>query len=109
VTLGVYLPLLFHPELFHEVLGRDGYSAAGVLLQVSFAVLFVLGAMFWFQDVKVRPARERPVTVWELVLTGLGFPLLPILTMLFVALPVLHAQTRLMLGAPLEFRVSRKM
>jgi len=35
-------------------------------------------------------------------------PLLAIMTFVCVALPVLHAQTQLLLGLPLEFRVARK-
>jgi hypothetical protein len=39
----------------------------------------------------------------------LSFPLLPILTLIFLALPVIDGQTRLMLGIPIRFKVARKV
>jgi hypothetical protein len=37
-----------------------------------------------------------------------SFPLLTILTLFLVAFPTLQAQTRLMVGIPLQFRVTKK-
>jgi hypothetical protein len=42
-------------------------------------------------------------------MTLLSFPLLPFLTLIFVALPTIQAQTRLMVGIPLRFKVSKKI
>jgi hypothetical protein len=49
------------------------------------------------------------MTLLERVYTLLSFPLLPILTLIFVALPTLQAQTRLLMGIPLRFQVSKKL
>ncbi|HEX2908239.1 MAG TPA: hypothetical protein VHO69_15315, partial [Phototrophicaceae bacterium] len=80
-----------------------------VLLSIAGVLVVVLGVIFWVQDVIVRPPRNRPQTFKERVLTLLSFPLLPVLTLIVVALPTLQAQTRLLVGVPLRFKVSRKV
>jgi hypothetical protein len=49
------------------------------------------------------------MTLRELFWTLLSFPLLPILSVFVLALPTITAQTRLLLGIPLQFRVSKKI
>jgi hypothetical protein len=68
-----------------------------------------LGIVFWYQDVIVRPPRTVPQTWSERFFTLISFPLLPILTLIVVAFPTLQAQTRLLVGVPLQFRVSKKV
>lgn len=109
VTIGSALPLLLHPALLAEMLQPDWNHPAFAMLRVSFGVMLVLGIIFWYQDVRVRPARTRRATLRERLLTATSFLLLPVLTLLFLALPVVHAQTQLLAGVPLEFRVSRKL
>jgi len=108
-TIGVQLPFLFHPEVLQELLAAGFSNPIFVILQISFPLVFVLGIVFWYQDVISRPPRTRPQTLSERVLVLLSFPLLPVLTVLFVAIPTLQAQTRLLLGAPLQFRVTKKV
>ncbi|MBL8146550.1 MAG: hypothetical protein JNL34_09210 [Anaerolineae bacterium] len=108
LTIGVQLPLLFHPEIASELFSA-GFNPITLMLQISFPIVFVLGIIFWYQDVVSRPARTRPQTLIERILVLLSFPLLPILTLIFVAIPTLQAQTRLMIGAPLQFRVTKKV
>ena len=57
----------------------------------------------------MRPPRNRPYTLKERLLTLLSFPLLPIMPLIVVALPTLQAQTRLLVGIPLRFKVSKKV
>jgi hypothetical protein len=109
LVVGSQLPLLLHQELFPQVTRAGASNGAFALLQFSFIVVSVLGIVFWYQDVKVRPPRTRPQTLVERILTLLSFPLLPVLTVIFVAIPVLQAQTRLMIGVPLQFRVTKKL
>lgn len=109
ITVGSQLPLLLHPHLRPESLEASLTSPTYLLLGVSAVLVVVLGIVFWYQDVIVRPARSRPMTLRERFLTLLSFPLLPLLTLIFVALPVLQAQTRLLVGIPLQYRVARKI
>ncbi|NWF71248.1 MAG: glycosyltransferase family 2 protein [Chloroflexi bacterium] len=109
LTAGSQLPLWIHPALLQQILSEGFNNPTFTLLQVSFFTVSILGIVFWYQDVMVRPPRTQAITFWERVLTLLSFPLLPLLTLLFVALPVLQAQTRLLVGVPLQFRVTKKL
>jgi len=71
-------------------------------------VVTLLTVAFWLLDLRNRPARPAPWTWRERLAELASVPLLAIMTFACVALPVLHAQTQLLLGIPLEFRVARK-
>ncbi|MCA9910151.1 MAG: hypothetical protein KC519_15945 [Anaerolineae bacterium] len=108
LTAGSQLPYLVHSDLLGNMLAEGMTNPTFVLLNVSFAMVSILGIVFWYQDVISRPPRPKPMTMSERLLTLLSFPLLPILTLFLVAIPTLQAQTRLMLGSPLQFRVTQK-
>lgn len=109
MTVGSQLPLLLNPTLLAQMT-REGFTnPTFALLQIAFGMVSVLGIVFWYQDVIVRPPRPHPMTLKEGVLTLLSFPLLPVLTLIFVAIPTLQAQTRLLMGTPLQFRVTKRM
>ncbi len=107
ITLGSQLPFLLHPYLLGEI--TQPGNPLFLLLQVGFVLVVVLGIFFWYLDVIVRPPRNRPATLKERILVVLSFPLLSVLSVIFLALPTIQAQTRLMLGAPLQFRVTKKL
>lgn len=105
MTLGQLLPLLFAGVVSTEISQSFQYSA----LQISYVVIGVLGFVFWLIDMSIRPKRTHPWTIREVVVTALSFPLLPFLTLLFVALPVLQAQTQLLIGRHLQYKVAPKV
>jgi hypothetical protein len=72
-------------------------------------LVILLAILFWFQDVQVRPPRTRPQTITERFWTLLSFPLMPVITLIVLAMPAIQAQTRLLMGQPLQFRVSKKI
>jgi hypothetical protein len=109
VTAGSVLPLLIHPNVRNAMLQAQWRDPVFSALQISFGIAFVLGVAIWHEDLRARPQRPSPGTLGEHALTALSFALLSLLTLILVALPALHAQTRLMFGIPLEFRVSRKV
>jgi hypothetical protein len=109
MIMGANLPLLLHPALLASIFDRRWEHPSLIIFQVAFAVFFLLGVVFWFLDVSVRPPRQTPVTWREGLLTTFGFLLLPLLTVAFVTLPILHAQTWLLAGIPLLFRVTSKL
>jgi hypothetical protein len=102
--LGSQLPLLFHPAWTRTALA----SLPFILFQVSILVVTALTILFWALDLHIRPPRPEPWTTGERVLELASLPLIAVLTVLCVALPVLHAQTRLMMGKSIRFRVSAK-
>ncbi|MBX3080451.1 MAG: hypothetical protein KF716_02385 [Anaerolineae bacterium] len=105
MTFGQLLPLLLHPTLTTELSTAPQFY----ILQVAFAAVGVLGVVFWWIDLRLRPPRPTPWTLKEIGVTILSFAMLAPLTVLFVALPVMQAQTRLLLGMPIQYRVARKV
>ncbi len=109
MTVGSQLPLLLHPPLLQEMMQEGLTNPIFAVLQIVFGTISILGVVFWYQDVIVRPPRTVPQTWRERLLTLISFPLLPILTLVVVAFPTIQAQTRLLIGVPLQFRVSKKV
>jgi hypothetical protein len=115
LTVGSQLPVLLNPSIvppIGDILQNPALLVnypTYVLLSLAGLLVVILGIIFWVQDVIVRPPRTKPATLQDRVLTLLSFPLLPILTLIVVALPTLQAQTRLLVGVPLRFKVSRKV
>jgi hypothetical protein len=107
MTVGSQLPLLLNPSLFQELVING--SLTFTVLQIAYGVVSILGIVFWYQDVIVRPPRTAPQTWRERFFTLLSFPMLAILTLVVVAFPTIQAQTRLLIGVPLQFRVSKKV
>ena len=123
LTVGSQLPVFFHPDIAPVKLdgllaagdklefALDGLSAshpAWFLLAVSGLVMLVLVVVFQVQDYRIRPERVAPYTLVESVLELLSIPFMLVLTLWVVALPTLVAQTRLLLGIPLQFIVTDK-
>ena len=111
MTVGSQVTFLFHPEILAELTEQNIQNPIFVALQASFMLVSVLAVVFWYQDVIVRPPRpaDQPQTLRERFLTIVSFPLMLVLTLIFVALPTMQAQTRLLAGIPLQFRVTKKI
>ncbi len=123
LTVGSQLPVFFHPKIapvkvdglldagdkFAYVLeGLSSSHPAWLLLAISGIVMLVLVVVFQVQDYRIRPPRVSPYTLAESVMELLSIPFMLVLTLFVVALPTLVAQTRLLLGIPLQFIVTDK-
>ncbi len=124
ITVGSQLPVLLHPSIAPADIGQIlsdpviGLQTAinNILSDPTWLILISAGAMvvllafvFWLLDVTVRPPRTHRMTLPERFWTVVSFPLMPLLTLIVVAIPALQAQTLLLLGVPLQFRVSKKV
>lgn len=109
MTIGSQLPFLLHPRLFNEIIAAGFSNPLFAVLQIAFGMVTILGILFWYQDVIVRPPRTVKQTWSERLWTLISFPALPVLTLFLVAIPTLQAQIRLLAGVPLQFRVSKKV
>ena len=123
LTVGSQLPILLHPEIapfqlddvlanpepLNYALGNLIRDPVWLLISLSAALVSILVVVFLVQDIIVRPPRTSPLTIKEVILTILSIPFMLILTMLVVAFPTLVAQTRLLLGIPLQFVVTEKV
>ncbi len=108
VVIGTQLPLLFHADLRDGLLHNPLHYPEFILLHASIAIFTLLSILMWVLDLRVRPPRPHRATKGEWLLIGVGFIVMPILTALFMALPLLDAQTRLLFGSSLAFRVTEK-
>lgn len=106
ITLGVQLPTVLNPQFLVD----HPDALPFVLLQGGFVIVLLMTLLFYFTDVRIRPPRpaDNKPTTWERVQTLIALPMLPTITLVCVALPVVQAQTQLMLGIPLQFRVTKK-
>ena len=110
LTFGSQVTFLVHPDMLAQLAAENIHNPIFVALQASFLLVSVLSIVFWHQDVSARPPRpaHRPQTIQERILTIISFPLMVFLTLIFVAIPTIQAQTKLLAGIPLQFRVTRK-
>ena len=124
LTVGSQLPVFFHPKIapikLDGLLGAgdkatyvlEGFSSshpAWILLAIASIVMIILVVVIQLQDYRIRPPRVTPYTFGESILELLSIPFMLVLTLFVVALPTLVAQTRLLLGIPLQFIVTDKV
>jgi len=124
LTVGSQLPVILYPSIsplnainlannpaegINTALYRLSTDPAWTMIIIAGLMVTVLGIVFWMIDVTVRPPRTHPMTVSEFLWTLISLPALPILTLIVVAIPTIQAQTRLLLGIPLQFRVTKKV
>jgi hypothetical protein len=105
MTFGAQMPITFKPE----VLLHNLASPQAILLQASLVTVAIAGVLFWQVDMRLRPPRPRPWTAREVLMTVMSFPLLTLLLLALLAIPVIEAHTRMMLGIKLKFQVTRKV
>ena len=105
ITIGANIPVLLNPLFAQTVMGQN-------LPRVSFGILtfcWVFLAVILIVDMRQRPKREGRLSIFRKILAPVEFVLLPIVTLIFSALPGIDAHTRLMLGKYLEYRVTEKV
>ena len=105
ITLGATVPVILNPVFAQTVMGQN-------LPKVSFGILtfcWVFLAVILFVDLRQRPKREVQVSLLRKLMTPFEFVLMPVVTLIFTALPGIDAHTRLMLGKYLEYRVTEKV
>ena len=104
VMFGATVPLLINPAFAETTLGQNLPLFASVMLTIALVGLFVL---VWVEHriVPPRPADWGPV---QRILSYVQWLGLPFVGIFFSNLPALDAQTRLLTGRYLEYRVTEK-
>ena len=104
LIFGSNLPLLLNPAFADTILGRQLPLYAAWLLTGALCCLLILV----FIEDKIAPPRPAEWGVGMRVVAWLQWLLLPVIGLIFSNLPALDAQTRLMTGHYLEYRVTEK-
>ncbi len=104
LAAGTQLPVLLAPGWVRAQLLGAPYS----ILNASLLVIAGASALLWIQDLRLRPPRPAPWTARARLAELIALLLLPTVTALCLTLPVLHTQTRLMLGRSLRFTITAK-
>lgn len=104
IIFGSNLPLILNPAFAETTLGQNLPLYASWLLTGAFACLVVL----MYVEEKIAPPRPVAWGFGRNVLSRVQWLLLPVVGLIFSNLPALDAQTRLMAGKYLEYRVTEK-
>lgn len=105
LTLGATLPAILNPAFSRTALGYNLPRMAEAVLTICLIALAVMVIV----DLKLRPKEAKPKTVLAAIKEVVQWATLPIITLPLSVLPGLHAQTMLMLGKRLEYRVTEKV
>jgi hypothetical protein len=104
ITFGATVPLLVNPAFAETTLGQNLPIFASAMLTLALVSLLVLVAVEQ-RIVPPRPAEWGPLERFISYAQWIGLPLVGIF---FSTLPALDAQTRLLTGRYLEYRVTEK-
>jgi hypothetical protein len=105
LALGVTVPNLYNPGFAFSMPGQ-------VLLKLytMFAIIAVLlSPVTFFIDLKLRPPHPAERSWWRTAWSCLQWNLLPVYLLFLATIPSVEAQTRLMTGERLDYRVTEKI
>ncbi len=105
IIFGSNLPLLINPAFARTTLGQNLPLYAAWLLTGAFCCLLVLV----FVEEQLAPPRPAEWGAGRRLASYLQWVTLPLVGLVFSNLPALDAQTRLMAGRYLEYRVTEKV
>jgi hypothetical protein len=104
IIFGSNLPLLLNPAFAQTTLGQNLPLYASWLLTGAFCCLAIL----MYVEERIAPPRPSEWGVVRNAVSRAQWLLLPLVGLVFSNLPALDAQTRLMTGRYLEYRVTEK-
>jgi len=104
LTLGASLPAFFNPKFFQTAIGYNLPRFSQLVLTTCLAALFVIIAL----DMRLRPKEVKARGIKGTLLEWSQWIIMPVATLFMSVLPGLDAQTRLMLGKRLEYKVTKK-
>ena len=105
ITLGATIPVILNPAFAQTVMGQNLPKIAFGILTSCWVFLAVILIIDWRQ----RPKHQGPISFLRKITMPFEFIMMPVVTLIFTALPGIDAHTRLMLGKYLEYRVTEKV
>jgi hypothetical protein len=105
IIFGATVPLLINPAFARTTLGQNLPIYASSMLSIALVALLVL---IWVEH-RIVPPFPMAWGRWRRLLVYIGWIGLPFVGIFFSNLPALDAQTRLLTGRYLEYRVTEKV
>ena len=105
IMFGATVPLIINPAFAQTTLGQNLPLYASTMLTIALVALFVL---VWVEH-RIVPSRPAEWGIIPRVLSYVQWIGLPFVGIFFSNLPALDAQTRLLTGRYLEYRVTEKV
>ncbi|MCH7641444.1 glycosyltransferase family 2 protein [Patescibacteria group bacterium] len=105
LTLGATLPVLINPAFSRTSLGYNLPRMVEAVLTICLLALAVMVIV----DLFLRPKVAKPKSVFAVIKEVVQWVTLPLVTLPLAVLPGLHAQTMIMVGKKLEYKVTEKM
>jgi hypothetical protein len=105
LTFGATVPLLLNPAFGETTLGQNLPLFASTMFTMAVVALVVL----IFVEQRIVPPRPRSWSPLRRIASHVQWLALPLMGILFSCLPALDAQTRLLTGRYLEYRVTEKV
>ena len=104
ITFGTVIPIVLNPAFGQTILGQNLPIYASTMLSMA---LLALGVMIYIEN-SIVPKRPAVWGWFPRLMSYAQWIGLPIIGILFSNLPALDAQTRLLTGRYLEYRVTEK-
>jgi hypothetical protein len=105
LVLGVTVPNFYNPGF--------AFSTPGQILLKLYTMFTILAALLspviFLVDLGIRPPRPADRKWWQTAWSCLQWNLLPIYLLFLATIPSVEAQTRLMMGERLDYRVTEKV
>ena len=105
ITIGLTVPTLINPRFARTTLGYTVPKLSSFVLTIA---LVFLGVMLVLDKI-YKPQRPKDYPIWRAIISPIEFVLMPVVGLIFSALPGIDAHTRLMLGKYLEYKVTEKV
>jgi hypothetical protein len=105
IIFGATVPLLINPAFARTTLGQNLPLYASSMLSTGLVALIVL---IWVEH-RIVPPFPADWSRWRRLLVYVGWTGIPFVGIFFSNLPALDAQTRLLTGRYLEYRVTEKV
>ena len=106
ITIGALLPPLLNPTFARTMIGKTLPQVTSAILTACLVALCIM-IMLNFRLRPKKEGRRIPILgfVWDIV----EFVTMPLVGLLFTAIPGIDAHTRLMLGKYIEYKVTEKV
>ncbi len=104
LTLGALLPTIVNPKFMQTSLGYNLPKFAQTILTICLLAMFTIIIL----DLKLRPNKIKTRSIKNQIIELIQWILMPVATLLMSVLPGLDAQTRLMFGRRIEYKVTKK-